>query len=437
MTTAPRGDLVRIVGGGVAGISAAFAHLDAGYRVEVIEARAALGGRAWSRDGVDNGTHVILACYENFRRLLREIEQEGSFFRPETLSLAWLDEDAQLHRLRARKLPGPLGLLAGILGTRSLDLRTRLSLVRAGRAALSKKARDGEDVGSWLARLRIAPRARAILFEPLCRAIMNLEPEHACARVFGHTLGIAFRGGPRNAAIWVPALPWGEILDAPARARLEQRGARVCTDTKVTRVDFEDEHPILHTQGDGVHRDHTKVVLALPWAAAARICVRPALLGGASEIRSAPIVNLHLELPTNALPSPDPVLALEYGQPFHFVCRRPHTSGKLDESVPTCMIAGAAFALDGLPQREIIELGLAQLQRFTGRRASWPEEMRRTARVVRESSATIFAQPGIEALRPAPGPTSLPALALAGDWTATGLPSTLEGAARSGYASVP
>lgn len=429
---------VRIVGAGVAGLSAAIAHAEEGWHVEIFEAREQLGGRAWSRNGIENGTHVILACYDSFRRLLRAIDRETSFFAPEHMSLAWLDEDAQLHTLRARRLPGPLGLLAGILGCSTLDFRTRMALVRAGRVTLTRRAQDGESVSTWLARLRVGPRARAILFEPLCRAIMNLEADHACAQLFAETLRIAFAGGARGAAIWVPATPWGEILDRGAREALEGRGVIVRNKTRVAAIEAGERAPRIALRSGERFDDHERVVLAVPPHVAHTMLPEADrhVLGSAGEIRSVPIVNLHVRLPRDVLPSEAPVLAFENGQPFHFLCRRPRADGSLDRELPACMIAGAAHPLDGLESREIAALGLAQLARFIGRRAPWPSEMLESAHVIRESHATLRAAPGVNAGRPAPGPTALPGLSLAGDWTAVGLPSTLEAAARSGFASI-
>lgn len=324
--------------------------------------------------------------------------------------------------------------MAGILGIRTIPFRDRLALVRAGRIALGKAPPENESVTDWLARTRVKPRARSLLFEPLCRAVMNDEPERASAALFARTLRIAFSSGADGAALWVPTVPWGEILDGPARDHFRARETAVRLETRVRALELGSSGPRIILESGATLDDHERVVVALPWHEAAKLDDACSFVGRAPEIQAAPIVNLHVNLPPHTLPCDDPVIAFEYGQPFHFVGRRPNADGTLDPSIPACLIAGGASALDGLPKREIVELGLAQLARFTHRESAWPRATVEGARVVREARATIAAVPGVDALRPAPGPTRVDGLWLAGDWTSVELPSTLEGAARSGFA---
>ncbi|MCA8969357.1 MAG: hydroxysqualene dehydroxylase HpnE [Planctomycetes bacterium] len=427
--------LVTIVGGGVAGIASALEHARLGFRVRLVEARSTLGGRAWSKCGIDNATHVMLGCYDAFRRVLRELGTEDRFYVPPGLRLTWLGEDGTLHRLRASARLGKLGLLAGILGMRSLELSVRMGLLSAGRIAMRGGALAGETVSTWLAREGVTPRVRGLFFEPLCRAIMNQEPDHACAMLFANTLKIAFTSGARGMALWVPTTEWHAILGEPAQAALRDRGADVRLGTRIDSVDIDGDRTLLRTNDGETLRDHERVVLAVPWHVAAKLDPDGRFVPAAADMHSVPMLGLHVALDAADVPCSDPVIAFENGQPFHFLCRRPNESGNPQEGVPACLLAGEAFALDGLPRREIVELGLAQLARFTKRTRSWPDPVRATAHVVREARATLASTAGPSAPRPAAGATRVPSLFLAGDWTDTGLPSTLEGAARSGFAS--
>lgn len=427
--------LVRIVGGGVAGIASAIAHLERGYRVEVLEARDRLGGRAWSKDGVDNASHVILGCYDAFRRVLRELGTEDRFFVPKGLRLTWLDEDGVVHRLEAAARFGPLGMLAGILRLHTVPWSTRLGLLRAGRLAMRGGATAGEDVSQWLAREGVTPRVRSLLFEPLCRAIMNQEPEHASAELFASTLRIAFTSGARGLAMWVPTAAWQDILGDAAERRLAERGVHVQLSARAKRVEVDGSRVALRMADGRRFDDHARLVLAVPWHVAAALDAGTDLIAEAPRLRGVPMLGLHVDLDADDLPCDDAVIAFENGQPFHFVCRRPHPDGTLQTSVPACLVAGGAYPLDGLRQSQIVELGLAQLARFTRRERPFAERTWRTARVVRESNATLdHACKDLE--RPRPGPTRHPKLWLAGDWTDVGLPSTLEGAARSGFVAL-
>ena len=126
---------VVILGGGVAGLAAAMAHHEKGWKVHVVEARGKLGGRAWSHQKnadtpeLDNGPHVILGCYHSFRRLLRSLGSEGHFHQAPTLSLSWLSEGGRIQRLSPPALPAPFHLAIGLFAINGLALRERFGLV--------------------------------------------------------------------------------------------------------------------------------------------------------------------------------------------------------------------------------------------------------------------------------------------------------------------
>jgi hypothetical protein len=376
---------------------------------------------------------VLLGCYRAFRRLLRALGSEDAFFRQDSLRLTWLAEGGALLRLRPPRWPAPLHLAGGFLGLQALSLSERLELCAAGLLPFLPRPAAGETVAAWLRRQGHGGIARQLMFEPLCLAVMNEAPERADARLFARTLREAFSGGRGHSAIWVPRWPWGQILDRPAQALARRERVALLLGHRVAALLPSSATPTLQLASGEQLAGHDRVLLALPWKGAAALDPGGIICPGAGSIAAAPMVNVYLMLPPGTLKFPDPVVALVAGHPFHFLCRRVDAAGQANPELPAALLAGGAWHLDGWPRQAIVAAGLDQLARHLGRAEPWPATVAATARVVREAQATLAPDPGTVLLRPKPGPTRVPGLWLAGDWTDTGLPSTLEGAARSAF----
>lgn len=428
----PRGALV--LGGGVAGIAAAFRLRDAGWSVELHEAHPWLGGRAFtlpSRAGeppIDNGPHVILGCYDEFRWLLRRIGSEGRFARATRLTLAYRERDGRASALRLLPGPVPLTFPIALLTTRALRWRDRLRAAR-GLAASLFVPKDGCSLAQWLTRHRQDGAPRAVLWDPLCRAILNAEAEEVDAALLLATLKRAFGGAGRRGAILVPDAPWSAILGEPALAGLRDEGVTVRLASRVAALEIDDGAVCAVRFADGTRRTVARdelVLSALPWHAFAQVA--PGVTD-AARLRGKPMLSVAFWCEHDPGLPADPLVALVDGEPFHFVCRR---AGEPRERF--AVISGGARGLDGVGVDAIVTRALEQLRRAfpAARLASGVH-----ARVCKESRATLWPRPGERALRPPAGPVpGIDNLLLSGDWTDTGLPSTLEGAARSARLAV-
>lgn len=420
-----------VLGGGVAGIAAAFALRARGHEVTLLEARGWLGGRAFSRPDarlagdLDNGPHVLLGCYSEFRTLLRRIGTEDGFARPEALRVRFRDPGGRAGELRLPALHPVLGFPLGALRCRPLTLGGRLRLVCGGLAALLP-VRATQPLAAWLRRHHQDGDPSRYFWTPLCRAVMNADPAEVSAKLFLATLRRALGSGARGMAIWAAARPWQELLGAPAERALRAAGVSVRGHARVVSATCaEGRVQTLHL-GDGetlaLGRDQT-VVSALPWHGFARLF--PGACGPATaRLEGAPIVTAHFTLPATAAPRDEgPIVALVDGAPFHFLCRRPG-----DAAERFALLSGGDPGLGAAPAPEIEAAARAQLRRH------YPEAdaAAGVVRVVREARATAKFTPEAAEARVAPGPVpGLANLLVCGDWTATGLPSTLEGAALS------
>ncbi|HEX5052357.1 MAG TPA: FAD-dependent oxidoreductase, partial [Planctomycetota bacterium] len=428
-----------VLGGGVAGLVAAFGLRDRGLLVTLLESRGWLGGRAFSSFDrttgrpLDNGPHVMLGCYREMRKLLRRVGTEAQFDQGRRLVMSYRRIGGRLDRLRLSRLPVPLAMPFALLrlglpfGARWRALRGMVSVLRATPPSWS--------LHEWLRRRAQLGEPDAFLWRPLCRAIMNSEPDDVAAADFVATLREAFFGRAGAAAFWLPRQPWSELVGEPAQRALRSAGVTVRTGARVAVLSIATAAAGAGTRpridaivlGDGERvavGPSDLVVSALPWFAFRSLL--PDATPPFATMRSAPIVSAFFETAEGAplLPDDGPVTALVDGEPFHFVLRTPGASVRR-----FALLSGGNRVFDGMAVDDIAAMATAELARH------YPHVDLGTAtvRVRKEQHATFVAAPGSAQLRPAPGPLAggPDNLRVCGDWTATGLPSTLEGAARS------
>lgn len=430
---------VVVVGGGLAGITAALALAEQGRRVTVLEARPRLGGATYSfRRGaltVDTGAHVLLRCYRRYQDLLDRLGVLGLITVQDRLDIPVLAPGRPPARLR-RGLhgPAPLHLLPALARYRALPAADRF------RAALAARALQGVDpddpatdalaFGEWLRLHGQSPAAIARLWGLLTVAALNIGPEQAslalAARVFRTGLLDEVRAGD----IGVPQVPLSALHDLPAREAFSRQGVRLHTGERVRSISADGQSLTVRTDAGSLEAEG--VVLAVPHAAAAELA--PAAAAPERQrwtgLGDGAIVNVHVlyDRPVTALP-----LAAVLDSGTWWLFDRTAAAGAGAEG-GQYLVSSLSAASDQIrmPAEQIRSRHLAALT------AVLPGA--RQARVVdsfvtREPRATFRQGAGSAALRP-PAATAWPNLVLAGAWTATGWPDTMEGAVRSGLAAV-
>jgi hydroxysqualene dehydroxylase len=423
---------VIVVGGGLAGIAAAVRLADAGADVALLEARARLGGATYSfaRDGLsyDTGQHVFLRCYDDYRSLLRRLGTEAATTIQPRLAMPVLSPDGGRHVLRRSGLPAPLHLAGAVFGYGALDRADRLRAVRAATALRGvdpdDPATDAESFGAWLERHGQSPAAIDRLWGLIAIAALNVRPHDAslalAARVF--RTGLLDRNDAGD--LGIPQAPLGALHGDAALRVLGEAGAEVRLRERVTGVrPAGTGYDVATTTGE---LDADAVVLAVPHDRAAQLV--PPEAADARQwdgLGASPIVNVHVRY-TRRVTDLDFFAAVD--SPLQWVFDRTATSG-LEHGQYLAVSLSAADAYVSRPARdvaaEIVDALAALLPDAT------PDTVERVY-VTREPRATFRPAPGTAALRP-PQRTRLPGLALAGAWTDTGLPDTMEGAVRSGY----
>jgi len=437
-----------VIGGGLAGITAAIALGQAGAQVTLLEAKPRLGGATMSftRDGlvVDTGQHVFLRCCTAYRGLLDRLGMAAHAPLQPRFDVPVLTPSRRT-RLKRNRLPAPLHMLPALARYPLLSLseRSRVSL-----AALAMRHLDPADpaadeirFGDWLAAHGQDERTRRALWDLFSVSSLNVPGDDGSLSLAATVVQTALLGDAGAADIGVPALSLGELHGAAAARLLDKLGATVRLNTKAAAIEppsgDEGFHVRLARAEDGEEViDADAVVLAVPHDAAARLVPAGALpaatVDGWAGLGAAPIVNVHVIYDRKVMDVP---FAAAVDSPVQWVFDRTRISGmhaRGDDGQYLAISLSAADEYVDVPAAELREQfvpALAEL--FPAAREATVTEFF----VTRERRATFRGVPGTARLRPKAA-TELPGLVLAGSWTGTGWPDTMEGAVRSGLNAV-
>ena len=427
---------VAVVGGGLAGITAALDCARQGASVTLLESRGRLGGAAFSftRDGIraDNGQHVFLRCCTAYCELLREIDAFELVTLQSRLEIPVVAPGGRRAWLRRSGLPAPLHLAGTLARYPFLSGRQRVGVVRAmlalRRIDYDDPAVDARSFGDWLGEHNQGPEAVAGLWELIVRPTLNLAPAEASLAQAAQVFQVGLLRDVVAGDIGHARAPLSEIHDVAARRTLARRGVEVrLRHGATTIVRGEDGFRIEISGAPTLCAD--VVILAVPPDRAARLL--PAGTGVAQDdlarLGRSPIVNLHVVYDRQVM---DVSFAAGVQTPVQWVFDRTESSGIATGQylVVSLSAADEELELTGDELRLRYLPALAELFEPAGEAAV------EAFFVTREHSATFRAVPGARALRP-PGPTAVPGLVLAGAWTDTGWPATMEGAVRSGRAA--
>jgi squalene-associated FAD-dependent desaturase len=398
---------VAVVGGGLAGLSAALELVDAGHEVVLHEARPTLGGAVQTlpereRDPPpppDNGQHIALGCFQAYRRFLARIGKEGAL-RREPLRLPVIDERGRISTIA----PG-----LRLLGYRHLQVAARLRIARVTLRlqGLSLEQHSDETFAALLRRLGQRQPEIDRFWDVFVRPALNLPSEEAGADYGIFTVQTALLGGSQASELLLPTEPLGEMHGAAAGRALDQAGAQVRLESRVESLD---------------ELDAGAAVIAVPPTEAAR------LLGGEPpDLEDSPIVSVHMLFDRPILKHR---LAALLDSPAHWVFDRGALTGHQPQGGGQYLTVVSSGAPDLL---EVRGRGLVDLMADALRARLGNAELL-WSRVSREPRATFAARPGTRRLR-WPMRSPRPNVYLAGAWTASDWPATMESATRSGAAA--
>jgi zeta-carotene desaturase len=416
-----------VVGGGLAGIACAVRLAERGVAVTVLETRKKLGGRATSfqdvRSGrwLDNCQHVVLGCCTNYLDLLGRLGVREKLVW--TREQHWIEEGGRVSVIRPGVFPAPAHFTGSFLGASFLTMGEKAQVARACSRILrvDRDKHAGETFAAFLGACGQSERVVRRFWAPVVVSACNLDVERVSAAAALHVFQEGFLANVHAADIGVPGVPLLELYEG-VEALIASAGGRVVLGEGVEAIDEQGA-----TSSGGVRYDAEAVVCAVPVERVNRLVnegvrAKDDRFDALESFTHSPILGVHLTFDRPVMPEfPHAVLV---DRPTQWLFRKDVGGAYLHA------VISAADAWVSLPEEEIGERVLADV------RACLPaarEARLISVRAVKEKLATFAPIPGIERARP--GVSGSSRIFLAGDYTDTGWPATMEGATRSGYAA--
>lgn len=443
---------VLVLGGGIAGIAAALELLESGRSVTLVEARKFLGGRAFSFTdsatglSLDNGQHIFLGCCHQFVDLLERLGVRRKWFLQQRLRIPVRDRAGRTGLLAASRLPSPLHLLPSFLAYPHLGTRDKLSVLKGmSRARLTDRTDPRlEDITfyQWLRETGQPERAIDNLWNLVVEPALNDNVRDVSAAMGLMIVQDGMLAGAASANVGYASEGLLASLGEPARRLLDERGVRLVLGDPVRRVAIKSAEGGRDTSGhvtavelaSGLQLSARCIVSALPFSALARILPgkvkRLKVFQDIGDLQWSPILNLHVLYDRPVMREP---FCAFVDSPLQWVFNRDSISGigSPNGSQLLTVSVSAAWGDIDLSSEELAGKFIEEMAAvFPEARAARALEVR----VVKQREATFRCLPGANRLRPGPV-TPISNLFLAGEWTNTGWPSTMESAARSGYSA--
>ena len=433
MTERPAQNLrVAVVGGGLAGLAAGCALAGSGFRVTLFERRPYLGGRASSYqhpgtgEVVDNCQHVLLGCCTNLIQFYERLGVEDKIRWYDRLT--FLEPGGRASVIEPSILPAPLHNAPAFLRGACLNLSDKLTIGMAMAALAPAIPRDtGETFLAWLRRHAQTKQAIERFWKPVLVSALNEELDRMSVPYAAQVVRESFLKSASAGRMGVPTVPLTDLYGV-AGDYIAGHGGEIRLRCSVESFVTEPDQVKLLQSGEETSFDF--VVFAVPFDVLSRILPQTS---GANPLRQAlarfdtsPITGIHLWF-DRQITELDHAVLLD--RTIQWMFHKSKLLGRNENGSYIELVVSSSKTLVEKSRAEIVELALAELREFfPGARDA--KLVKST--VIKEVHATYSPRPGVDVYRPRPE-TVWPRVFLAGDWTATGWPATMEGAVRSGY----
>jgi len=432
-------DEVLIIGGGFSGLAAGVALAEEGRSVRLLEQKPHLGGRARSfldpatGSVVDNGQHIIMGCYHSTLHFLSTLGTLDRIRFQKHLTLRFLERNGRLTALQCSGLPSPWHVLLGVLRSGSFSFKHKLEVLRLGRSLQWARAMDHGlerlSVRQWLTKLGQSESLQRNFWDLLCIAALNEDPSKANAELFERVLRLALFSSPADSRIGIARVGLSEVYVDAATAYIRARRGRVECSRSVASLLVSEGQCRGVRLSSGEEIEAQSVLSAVPSFQLAGLLPGELLrfepfFAPAISLRPAPIISINLWFDR-------PITELDFvglrGTTIQWLFNKGKILGS-GQNYVSLVLSGAHRHI-GRGKEELLAMALRELGDL------FPEAQKAKlhhALVIKERFATFSPTWEAEQLRPT-ARTPVRGLYLAGDWTATGLPATIESAVQSGY----
>jgi hydroxysqualene dehydroxylase len=440
-------DEILIVGGGFAGLAAGVALAQEGRAVRLLEQKPHLGGRASSfldsttGSVVDNGQHLFMGCYHQTIEFLKTIGTLDRLKFQPSLMVRFLGADGRGSALECPRLPAPWHLLVGVLRSGSFTWAEKLQVLRM-RSALGSGSGPNNGISSrtvdqWLSAAGQSESVRRNFWNLICIGAMNEDPSIASAELFKRVLKLALFSSAGDSCIGIARVGLSDCYTQAATEYIVSHGGKVEVSRNVTGLLITNGACEGVTLADGQKISTRAVINATPWNKFTGI-LPPELLRtepfftGILSLRPAPIISINLWFNR-------PITDLEFiglrGTTIQWLFNKTRifsadgTASAQSRPQYVSLVLSGAHEHIGRSKEDLLSIALEELGQLL---PAVKEAKLLHSLVIKERFATFSPAVGMESVRPT-ARTPIRGLYLAGDWTATGLPATIEGAVKSGY----
>jgi squalene-associated FAD-dependent desaturase len=436
---------VIVIGGGLAGLSAGVSLAEAGWRVRLFEQRPFLGGRATSYvlpDGehVDNCQHVTLGCCTNLEDFYRRVgaQDKIKYFD----RLVFQDPQGRIGIMQAGLFPAPLHMTGSFLGFAPLTFADKRSIANALLDILRGKGHTedldtsgGISMLEWLQKRKQTKGAIERFWRVVLVSALDEELDKTDARFGVDVFWKGFLSNRTGYRMGVPAVPLAELYDG-CKKEIERRGGEVNLRMPMRAIHVKDSELVSIEFDGGRLESADAYILAMPHENLTELLPeevkrKEPKLAQLGNIKVSPITGVHFWFDREVMKEPF-VTLLDTTTQWIFnksALYAGKNGGGKEKGQYLQLVISASYELLQKPRQEIIDLCLGEV------RQALPLAREATlikATVIKEAAATFSPQPGVDRWRPTQE-TSVKGMYLAGDWTKTGWPATMEGAVRSGY----
>jgi squalene-associated FAD-dependent desaturase len=424
---------VAVAGGGLAGLAAGCALSDAGFRVMLFERRPYLGGRASSYqhpatgEVVDNCQHVLLGCCTNLIEFYQHTGVADKIHWWDRLT--FLEPGGRASVICSSALPAPAHTSVSFLRASCLSLTDKLSIARAMLAMMPSLPKEtGETFLDWLRRHGQTDRAIERFWKTVLVSALNEDLNRISVPYAAQVFRESFLKSANAGRIGVPSVPLTDLYNA-AGEYIRARGGEVQFRSSIECFRESESHLVLLSGGQELSFDY--LIIAVPFDGLDRMLPRTpeadSLRAMLARFETSPITGIHLWF-DRQITDLDHAVLLD--RTIQWMFHKSRLQGREEKNGSYIeLVVSSSKSLLEKSRNEIIDLAVKELREFfpTARDAQLLK-----ATVIKEVHATYSPRPGVDAYRPG-NVTVWPRVFLAGDWTATGWPATMEGAVRSGY----
>ena len=414
---------VIVIGGGFAGLSASVDLAENNFEVTLIEASPKLGGRAYSVEdpsfsSFDNGQHIFMGCYDETLSFLEKIGSYSNLDIQESLSIPFVRPGGNIYKLAAKRKFYPLNILHAILNYQALSLKERFKVIDFFLDLICCYSCDLRErtVKQWLDCKRQSDNSVKSLWEIITVGALNTRTESASAEIFSEILKTIFFTGKGSSKIILSKVGLSELYCTPASDFITERGGKINLSERAIKFTTKDKRITGVISDKYEYRDFDAVLFAIPAYALEKISSETKCDISIPQLNYSPIVNVHFLLNKN--PFTEKFYGL-IGSEIHWVFNH--------GSYITAMTS-AADNLIGLDVEKIYEFFTSELKKYF---PIFHKENIISSKVIKEKRATFIPDVSSNEKRNS-FKESIGGMFVAGDWTSTGLPSTVESAVSSG-----